>query len=118
MGVSTMNRLAYPLILASLVLFASGALAQTPPPADEAPLPEKLVVPPPPESAPTVTIREIDNGDTVEEYRINGRLSMVKVRPLRGAPYMLLDTNGDGRLDRRDTEGPVAPVYWTLYEWD
>lgn len=70
------------------------------------------------EDAPKVRIRTIDNGDTVEEYRVNGRLTMVKVRPRNGPPYTLLDTNGDGRLDRRDSEGPVAPVYWTLYEWD
>jgi hypothetical protein len=93
--------------------------AQAPaPPREEPPLPEKILNPPPLGVAPTVNIRQIDNGDTVEEYRVNGRLTMVKVTPKRGAPYTLLDSNGDGRLDRKDAEGPVAPVYWTLYEWD
>lgn len=95
----------------------------TPPPAEpavptEAPLPEKILAPPSPESAPTVTIRNVDNGDRVEEYREHGRITMVKVTPQRGAPYTLLDVNGDGKLDRRDSEGPVAPIYWTLYEWN
>ena len=82
-------------------------------------LPEKIVEPPPPDAAPTVSIRtDGRNGDVVEEYRQNGRLYMVKVRPLKGPPYSLLDTNGDGRLDETDGEGPVRPVYWTLYEWN
>lgn len=98
---------------------AFSAPAQNPPPPrEEAPLPQKLNEVPPPEEEPTVKIRSIENGDTVEEYRVNGRLSMVKVRPRGGIPYTLIDTNGDGRLDRKDSEGPVAPVYWTLYEWD
>ena len=43
---------------------------------------------------------------------------MVKVKPRNAPAYSLLDTNGDGRLDKKDAEGPVAPVYWTLYEWN
>ncbi len=113
----------YPLSIAiglALALPAFAVLAQDPPspPREEAPLPQKLSEVPPPEDEPTVSIRSVDNGDTVEEYRVNGRLSMVKVRPRGGVPYTLIDTNGDGRLDRKDSEGPVAPVYWTLYEWD
>lgn len=87
------------------------------PPADAA-LPEKVTLPPPPEAAPTVSIRTEDNGDTVEEYRQNGRVTMVKVRPKVGIPYTMMDTNGDGRLDRDDSNAPVAPVYYTIYEWD
>lgn len=89
------------------------------PPEGEAPLPEKILEPPPPEAAPTVSIRtDGRSGDVVEEYRQNGRLTMVKVRPLKGPPYTLMDTNGDGRLDAKDGEGPVRPVYWTIYEWN
>lgn len=86
-------------------------------PPDDA-LPEKITLPPPPEAAPTVSIRTEDNGDTVEEYRQNGRVTMVKVRPKVGIPYTMMDTNGDGRLDRGDSNAPVAPVYYTIYEWD
>ncbi len=105
-------------VLLSLLCFAAlPVLAQTPP-AEEPPLPEKIEQPPAPEAAPTVTIRKLDNGDRVEEYRLNGQLYEVRVTPRRGIPYALLDTNGDGRLDRRDTDGDVAPVYYTLYQWD
>ncbi len=84
---------------------------------NDVPIPPKLQ-PPSEQGAPTVSIRSQDNGDRVEEYRQNGRLYMVKVTPERAPPYYLLDTNGDGRLDAKDGEGRVAPVYWTIYEWD
>lgn len=90
--------------------------ADAPLPGDDA-LPEKVRAPNAP--APEVTIRtDSQTGDVVEEYRQNGVVYMVRVRPERGPEYMLLDTNGDGRLDRKDGEGPVRPVYWTLYEWE
>ncbi len=103
-----------------IMLFAGFSLvmAQTPPPTTppaEEELPEK--VPPPDEEAPGVTIRRVD-GDVVEEYRQDGRLYMVRVTPRRGVPYTLMDTNGDGRMDSRDGEGPVRAVYYTIYEWD
>jgi hypothetical protein len=102
-----------------LLLAALPVAAQEPTPAAPEPaLPEKVELPPPPESAPTVSIRKIENGDVVEEYRQDGRLTMIKVRPLRGPEYTVLAANGDGRLERKDAEGPVAPIYWTLYEWD
>jgi hypothetical protein len=28
-----------------------------------------------------------------------------------------MDTDGSGRLARDPNEGPVSPVYYTLYEW-
>lgn len=90
--------------------------ADAPLPGDDG-LPEKVRAPNAP--APEVTIRtDSQTGDVVEEYRQNGVVYMVRVRPERGPEYMLLDTNGDGRLDRKDGEGPVRPVYWTLYEWE
>ena len=64
-----------------------------------------------------VTTRAGTDGDTVEEYRVGGQLRMVKVTPLRGAPYYLIDSNGDGHLDSSKGEGPVSPVYWKLFGW-
>lgn len=69
-------------------------------------------------AAPTVSIRVQDNGDRVEEYAINGVIYMVKITPARGPAYYLMDTDGNGRLDRDGLDGGVAPVYWTVYEWD
>lgn len=64
-----------------------------------------------------VTTRMVD-GDRIEEYRVQGQLQVVKVTPKRGAPYYLIDRNGDGRLDSSEGEGPVSPVMWKLFEWN
>ncbi len=74
-----------------------------------------LGAPPMDVSGADVATRTMDNGDTVEEYRVAGQLRMVKVTPSRGAPYYLYDKNGDGRMDN-DKDG-VSPVYWKLYSW-
>lgn len=80
------------------------------------PLPEK--VRPSDESAPAVTIRT-EGAVTIEEYRRGGEIYMVVVTPESGVRYTYLDTDGDGRLegDVGDLEN-VAPVYYTLYEWE
>lgn len=62
-----------------------------------------------------VARKVMDNGDTVEEYRVGGQLRMVKVTPTRGAPFYMYDRNGDGRMDS-DKDG-TKPVYWKLYSW-
>lgn len=59
--------------------------------------------------------RTLDNGDTIEEYRVGGQVRMVKITPARGPSYYLYDRNGDGRMDS-DKDG-VSPVYWKLYSW-
>ncbi len=55
---------------------------------------------------PQVTIRQRE-GDTVEEYRVNGKLYKIKVIPERGEPYFLIDPRGDGTFVRQD--GPGTP---------
>ena len=100
---------------------APARLPATPPPEDTLPPADTLpgATPAPTDAPPQVSVRTEENGDTVEEYRQNGQVFMVKVRPKVGVPYTMMDTNGDGRLDRRDSNGaPVAPVYYTIYEWD
>ncbi|MGE8233776.1 MAG: DUF2782 domain-containing protein [Stenotrophomonas sp.] len=62
-----------------------------------------------------VTRKAMDNGDTIEEYRVGGTLRMVKVTPARGAPFYMYDRDGDGRMDS-DKDG-TKPVYWKLYSW-
>lgn len=68
-------------------------------------------------SSDSVTERK-EGHDTVREYRKNGHLRMVQVIPESGPEHDYLDQNGDGRLDRDITDGPVSPVYFTLYQWD
>ncbi|GAB3338112.1 MULTISPECIES: DUF2782 domain-containing protein [Marilutibacter] len=64
---------------------------------------------------PEVIRSEQPNGDVIEEYRVNGRLQVVKVTPARGPVYYLEDRDGDGRPDNGET---VSPVLWKLFEWD
>ena len=95
--------------------------AQDPAPAEpvaEAPIPPKVVAETPAEEPPTVDIRVERNGDRVEEYRQGGRIYMVKVTPSRGPAYYLMDTDGNGKLNRDDRDPRISPVHWTLYEWD
>lgn len=121
-------RTAHLLILAMLAATAASAQApaqESEPVRDaaprtdaQAPLPKKIRAEDDLSNAPAVTIRRQDNGDTVQEYRENGRLTMVKVTTPTGISYTLLDTNGDGMLDRSDHDGPIGPVYYTLYKWN
>jgi hypothetical protein len=78
-----------------------------------APVPD---VPPPgqidPDLEPQVVIKHRGK-DKVEEYRIKGRLYMIKVTPPRGRPYYLVDSRGDGQLRRYDDLSPnfMVPMW-------
>jgi len=101
-----MRRLPLALTALFAALFATFALnvaAQNPLPKLE-PLPEP---PPPPPGVvdaaePQVTITRRGE-DKVEEYRMNGKLYMLKVTPPHGVPYYLLDDKGDGSWIRQDS---------------
>ncbi|MGH8172655.1 MAG: DUF2782 domain-containing protein [Rhodanobacteraceae bacterium] len=56
--------------------------------------------------------------DTVEEYRQNGRVWMIRIVPQNGPTQTFMDSNGSGRLTRNPQEGPISPVYFSLYEWN
>lgn len=64
-----------------------------------------------------VTIRR--RGEvTIEEYRRNGRLYMVKIIPGKGVPYYLIDSDGDGSLEtRRNSLDDPEVVKWRLFSW-
>ena len=66
---------------------------------------------------PQVTI--IKRGsDTVEEYRVAGKLYMLKVTPAHGVPYYLIDEKGDGRMTRQDgLDSGVRPPLWVIHSW-
>lgn len=70
------------------------------------------------ELAPDITITE--RGETtIEEYRINGQLYMIKIIPKKGVPYYLVDSNGDGMLSRRFNDlspGFLIPS-WVILRW-
>jgi hypothetical protein len=108
-----------------MLAVAAGAIAQDDlekpppiPPAEEGdvPIPPKL---PQEQIEPTVTIREEENR-LIEEYRMNGRVYMVKITPKGGIPYYYIDADGDGELELSESsrvENPVQPVYWKIKEW-
>ena len=56
------------------------------------------------------------NGDVVTEYRVSGRLTMVKVVPARGPAYYIYDRNGDGVVNDADAKGGPM-TYYKLFSW-
>ena len=91
------------------------------PPADRnlQPLPEPPPPPPglelDPSLEPQVTIQKRGT-ETVEEFRIRGRLYMIKVTPAHGVPYYLIDESGRGDFTRRDTyDTGVRPPMWVIH---
>jgi hypothetical protein len=72
------------------------------------------------DARPTPDVTIIQGTDkTIAEYRIHGRLYMIKVTPKKGPPYYMVDTDGDGNLESRRSEldeNLLIPS-WTLLEW-
>jgi hypothetical protein len=109
-----MKRSSWPLALVlALPLSALAAEGKGPPP-DAQPVPDG-----PPTAKdiaePEITIR---NKGTYreEEYRMHGKLYMVKVIPPRGKPYYLVDNIGNGKFVLY--EGPVVPMIvpqWVIH---
>ena len=86
---------------------------------------QPLPAPPPPPPGyeldpalePQVTILKRGT-DTVEEYRIGGKLYMIKITPATGRPYYLVDNVGNGtfvRMDNLDTG--LRPPMWVIFQF-
>jgi hypothetical protein len=108
------------LVCAWMPLLAQEDLERPPPiPAENA---QEMPIPPKVQDEqiePTVTIRE-EEDRLIEEYKMNGRVYMVKITPKVGVPYYYIDTDGDGQLEldvARQALNPVQPVYWKIKEW-
>lgn len=106
-------------LLPLLMLAATSVWAQS---GDLQPLP---AVPPPPPGMeafdaalePDVTIVRSEK-ETREEFRIKGKLYMVKVTPSVGKPYYLVDRQGDGTFIEADiAPNPVRPPMWVIHSW-
>jgi hypothetical protein len=85
------------------------------------PLPEPPPPPPgyepDPATEPQVTILKRGT-DLVEEYRLNGRLYMIKITPSSGKPYYLIDNRGDGKFVRHDSyDSGARPPQWVIFQW-
>jgi len=105
----------------NLILFSTASLAEQG--AEIAAVPEPPELPMPVQSGETLEpdITIIRKGKkTIQEYRKNGELYMVKIIPVVGPAYYLIDTNGDGNMDVRgsDLDKGTRINQWKLFEWD
>lgn len=110
-----MNRIALSLALLALSPL-SAAWAQQ----GDVPPPPPLIETPgqPGEFEPEVRIIKRP-GQTVEEYRYNGQLYMVRITPDKGPPYYLIDADGDGNLEtrRKELEPDFMVPGWAIFRW-
>lgn len=90
---------------------------------------EPLAVPEPPELPMPVQSGETLEPDitiirkgkkTIQEYRKNGQLYMVKIIPAVGPAYYLIDKDGDGNMDVResDLDKGTNINLWKIFQWD
>ncbi len=99
---------------AILLAFALPCAAQD----QDAPPPPAASLPSEGVPEPEITIRQAEER-VVEEYRIKGRLYMVKITPKDAPPYYLIDNDGDGELETRHfgpLDSPALPQ-WILLRW-
>lgn len=110
-------------------LFLSGLLAMPTLTCAEEPPPDLEAVPEPPDAPMPIESGETMEPDitiirkgkkTIQEYRINGELYMIKIIPAVGPPYYLIDSDGDGTMDVRgtDLEKGMNINQWKLLEWN
>jgi len=108
----------HPRLIFALVLLTLGLTANA---ADK----EDLLVPPPPPKLqsgesiePEVNIIKRKDA-TEEQYSINGQVYAVKITPVGGPAYYLIDTDGDGSLEttQNDIERGLNVPQWILFSW-
>jgi hypothetical protein len=114
-------RKATALLLFSLALPVAAAQAPNGRPDNLQPVPEPPPPPPgfelDPALEPQVTIQR-RGAETVEEYRLNGRLYMIKVTPANGRPFYLIDDVGRGDFVRRDNyDTGTRPPMWVIHQF-
>jgi hypothetical protein len=116
-----MPKLLAALLVLGLALPAHALAAQPQKPPNLQPIPEPPPPPPgyelDPALEPEVTILRRGQ-DIVEEFRIGGRLYMIKVTPPHGVPYFLVDDVGRGEFVRRDNydTGTRVPM-WVIHRF-
>jgi hypothetical protein len=110
--------------ISCLLLIPALCIADDPaPPADLAPVPEPPEIPKQIQDEepmePDITIIHKDK-KTIQEFRKNGKLYMIKVIPDIGPAYYFIDTDGDGKMDVRknDMDNGLHINQWKILEWD
>jgi Protein of unknown function (DUF2782) len=105
------------LILSLLLISSSTAWATEPPKLEPLPPPPVFDAGPDtgnPDDEPFVTITK-EAGQTVEEYRANGKVYMIKITPKHGPPYYLVDERGDGKFTRQESlDSGFRPPRWVI----
>ena len=114
-----------------LSLLSATALAQSPARARPPGLTPLEAPPPPPiveqdrsvesqvapRAAEEVTVRT-EGDQTIQEFRMNGKVFMVRVTPRHGRPYVMIDHNGDGSFQRQGTlDSGVRVPQWVVAEF-
>lgn len=109
-------------ILLAVVLPAAAQSGARPRPPGTMPLDEPPPPPPmvqtDPALEPQVSIRT-EGEQSVQEYRIKGKLYMQRVTPKNGRPYILVDHRGDGTFTKLDNtiDSGVRVPQWVLAEF-
>ena len=68
-----------------------------------------------PEVEQSIVIRP--EGESIE-YRVGGKLFMVKVTPKIGKPYYLVDHKGDGSFARQEgLDSGIRPPQWIIHQF-
>lgn len=108
------------LFLCALLAFTLPQLGFAATPDNAEPLED---VPPPPKitdgeplEEPQITIRK-KGKDTIEEYRINGELYMMKVTPEHGVPYYLHKEDQEGGWTNVGPNKPLAIPKWIIFRF-
>jgi hypothetical protein len=65
---------------------------------------------------PQVTIIDSEN-KKIEVHQVNGRVYSIKVIPKNGAPYYLVDQQGDGDFIRDSGADRMQIPEWVLISW-
>jgi hypothetical protein len=98
-------------------LLAAGAEAQQGAgqlePLQDVPPPPRMTIDPALE--PQITIRQRGT-DKIEEFRVGGKLYMIRVTPPGGTPYVLIDQKGDGQF-ATPAQGPADAHNLSVPMW-
>jgi hypothetical protein len=87
-------------------------------PLEEVPPPPPMSIEPGSEPEPQVTTRT-QGDETIQEYRLDGKLYMMRVTPKHGHAYVLMDNKGDGTFVRQDNplDSGIKVPQWVLLEF-
>ncbi len=68
------------------------------------------------DDTPVTITKEVEQ--TVEEFRMGGKLYMIKITPKHGTPYYLIDDQGDGKFTRQESlDSGFRPPKWVIHRF-